>query len=62
MGKQTDHITPKLQEFIADQHVFFVGTAMKEGRINISPKGMDTLRVTGPNSLVWLNLTGSGNE
>ncbi|MEM9686476.1 MAG: pyridoxamine 5'-phosphate oxidase family protein [Bacteroidota bacterium] len=62
MGKQLDKITPELQEFINDQKLFFVGTAMKEGRVNISPKGMDTLRVTGPNEVVWLNLTGSGNE
>lgn len=62
MGKKFDKITPELQEFIADQKVFFVGTAMREGRINVSPKGMDTLRVTGPNRVVWLNLTGSGNE
>lgn len=62
MGKQLDHITPELQEFIEAQPLFFVGTAMKEGRVNISPKGMDTLRVMSPNEVVWLNLTGSGNE
>ena len=62
MGKKLDKITPELQEFINEQKLFFVGTAMKEGRVNISPKGMDTLRITGPNEVVWLNLTGSGNE
>lgn len=30
--------------------------------MNLSPKGMDSLRVTGPNRVVWLNETGSGNE
>ena len=30
--------------------------------MNVSPKGMDSLRVVGPNELLWLNLTGSGNE
>ena len=49
-------------EFIQDQKVFFVGTAAQEGRVNVSPKGMDTLRVVGPNRVIWLNLTGSGNE
>jgi len=62
MAKKLDYITPELAEFIGQQHIFFVGTAMEEGRINVSPKGMDSLRVTGPNKVVWLNLTGSGNE
>ena len=48
--------------FIREQHLFFVGTAGAEGFINVSPKGMDTFRVTGPSEVVWLNLTGSGNE
>lgn len=62
MGKKLDKITPELQEFIGNQKMFFVGTAAEEGRVNISPKGMDTFRVIGPNKIIWLNLTGSGNE
>lgn len=62
MGKKLDKITPELQEFISNQKMFFVGTAADEGRVNISPKGMDTFRVAGPNKIIWLNLTGSGNE
>lgn len=62
MGKKIDSLTPELTEFIKEQKIFFVGTAMKEGRVNISPKGMDSFRVLGPNKIVWLNLTGSGNE
>ena len=62
MGKHLDYITPELQEFIADQKIFFVGTAMQEGHINVSPKGLDSLRVINKNEVVWLNLTGSGNE
>jgi len=54
---QNEHI-----RFIREQHLFFVGTAGGEGFINVSPKGMDTFRVTGPSEVVWLNLTGSGNE
>jgi hypothetical protein len=57
---------PSLQDahirFIGEQHLFFVGTAGSEGFINVSPKGMDTFRVTSPSEVVWLNLTGSGNE
>lgn len=62
MGKQLPEITPELQKFIKKQHIFFVGTAAADGRVNVSPKGYDSLRVLGPNKLVWLNLTGSGNE
>lgn len=50
------------REFIGQQPMFFVATAPEEGRINLSPKGMDTLKVLGPNKIAWLNLTGSGNE
>ncbi|MCF7560201.1 pyridoxamine 5'-phosphate oxidase family protein [Sabulilitoribacter multivorans] len=62
MSKILSEITPELQDFIKEQKIFFVGTAAQEGRVNVSPKGHDTLRVLGPNKLVWLNLTGSGNE
>ncbi len=62
MAEQFDCLTREHIDFIGRQAVFFVGTAGGEGRINVSPKGLDTLRVLGPNRVVWLNLTGSGNE
>ena len=62
MGKRLDRLPTNLQNFIADQKIFFVATARKDGRINISPKGLDGLRIINPNRVVWLNLTGSGNE
>ena len=62
MGKQLPHITPVLSEFISRQRMFFVGTAASDGRVNVSPKGMDSLRVLNPNTVAWLNVTGSGNE
>ncbi len=62
MGKMFNEINSELTTFIENQKIFFVGTAAAEGRVNISPKGMDTLRVLGSNKVVWLNLTGSGNE
>lgn len=55
-------LTPEQIAFIHAQHVFFVGTAAQDGRVNISPKGLDTLRVIRPQQVLWLNLTGSGNE
>lgn len=62
MAKFYDTISPLIQEFIENQKVFFVATAAKEGRVNLSPKGMDTFRVLGEDRVMWLNLTGSGNE
>lgn len=55
-------ISAELADFIHRQHIFFVATAPLEGRVNLSPKGMDSLRVISPNRIIWLNLTGSGNE
>ena len=62
MGKQLPGLNARLISFISSQKVFFVSTAMETGRINLSPKGMDSFRVLDDNTVVWLNLTGSGNE
>ncbi|MBD3678181.1 MAG: pyridoxamine 5'-phosphate oxidase family protein [Rhodobacteraceae bacterium] len=62
MAKQFDHIHDTHRAFIEAQHIFFVGSAATAGRVNVSPKGMDGLRVKGPNRILWMNLTGSGNE
>lgn len=62
MGKLLSSLDPFLTEFIHKQKIFFVATAMPEGRINLSPKGIDSFRVLEPNRAIWLNLTGSGNE
>lgn len=62
MARQFPEIDERLQTFIEEQHVYFVATAARDGRVNVSPKGLDSLRVVGPNRVVWLNGTGSGNE
>lgn len=62
MGKQYGKIEDNIKEFINQQKMFFVGTAANDGRVNVSPKGMDTFRVIDENRVLWLNLTGSGNE
>lgn len=51
-----------LRAFIERQRLFFVATADRSGRVNVSPKGMDTLRIKDDNRIFWLNLSGSGNE
>lgn len=63
MGKRFDALQPEQITFIAAQKVFFVATApVPDGRVNLSPKGIDSLRVMSPTHILWLNLTGSGNE
>lgn len=62
MSDLHESLSPEHMAFIEEQHLFFVATAAADGRVNLSPKGHDSLKVTGPNSLVWQNLTGSGNE
>ncbi|MDZ4826443.1 MAG: pyridoxamine 5'-phosphate oxidase family protein [Actinomycetota bacterium] len=56
-------ISPDLTEWIAAQPMFFVATAPNAGgHVNVSPKGLDTLRVLGPRRVAYLDLTGSGVE
>lgn len=62
MADVFESISDRHRAFIEDQHIFFVGTAARDGRVNVSPKGLDSLRVLDPRRVLWLNLTGSGNE
>lgn len=64
MAQQYNSLTPKLQDFIAHQQIFFVATAplAADGHINLSPKGLDSFRILSPNRVAYLDLTGSGNE
>ncbi len=62
MGQRFTELSEKHIQFITDQRIFFVGTSTADSRVNISPKGMDSLKVLGNNRVVWLNVTGSGNE
>lgn len=62
MGKQFTAIEPAHREFIERQHIFFNATAAVEGRVNVSPRDVASLRVLDSNSVVYLDLTGSGNE
>ena len=62
MAQFFEQISDRHRDFIEAQKIFFVATGTANGRINLSPKGMDALRVLTPNRIAWLNLTGSGNE
>jgi hypothetical protein len=64
VGKLYESITPDLAAWIGQQHVFFVATAplAPSGHVNCSPKGLSALRILGPTSVAYLDLTGSGAE
>jgi hypothetical protein len=62
VAEKFEQLNDKHMAFIADQHLYFVGTAGAEGFVNVSPKGMDSFRVIDAKTVAWLNLTGSGNE
>ena len=63
MGKVSTEIDPALARFIERQRVFFVATAPRRGgHVNLSPKGLDTLRILDGRSVAYLDLTGSGVE
>ena len=64
MAKLLASIDDSLRAFIAAQPVFFVATAplATSGHINVSPKGLDTLRILSPTTVAYLDITGSGIE
>jgi hypothetical protein len=63
MGQQFPAIADRHRAFIASQKIFFVASAAPTGgRVNVSPKGMATFRVLGPNEAAYLDSTGSGSE
>ncbi len=64
MGRIYDALDASLNDFIHDQRLFFVATAPRSdtGKVNVSPKGLDTLRVIGPTRVAYLDYTGSGVE
>ncbi|MCC7007922.1 MAG: pyridoxamine 5'-phosphate oxidase family protein [Acidobacteria bacterium] len=64
MGDVHPGIDNTLRAFIEAQHVFFVATAplSAEQHVNVSPKGLDALRVLGPHRVAYLDHHGSGAE
>ncbi len=64
MGARASQLSDSLTAFIAKQKVFFVASAplSPDGHVNLSPKGLDSLRVLSPTRVAYLDLTGSGNE
>ncbi len=64
MGKFHSSISPVHQDFIQNQHLFFVSTAplSGEGHVNLSPKGLDCFRVLNSHQVAYMDLISSGNE
>jgi hypothetical protein len=62
MAQKYSKLNEKFKSFIQQQQMYFIGTADKQGRVNISPKGLDSFKIINDTQVMWLNLTGSGNE
>lgn len=64
MGKVYACIDADLRSFIEAQAMFFVATAPLDGsgHVNVSPKGLDSLRVLDERTVVYLDHVGSGAE
>ncbi len=62
MAEFFNALEQKHMDFIHDQAMFFVATAPKDGRINLSPKGLDCFRILSPTEVAYLDYMGSGNE
>ena len=64
MANTYDKIDESLTEFIHRQQMFFVATAplSTDGHINLSPKGLDSLRILDERTIAYADLTGSGIE
>jgi Pyridoxamine 5'-phosphate oxidase len=62
MAKFYSQLDAQLCEFIDRQQLFFTATAPIDGRINLSPKGIDSFRCLDFDRVAYLDLTGSGNE
>jgi len=64
MAKVYTTISDEIADFMRSQPIFFVASAplTPQGHINLSPKGLDCLRVLSPQQVAYLDITGSGNE
>lgn len=64
MGKEFPEIDERIRRFIERQNLFFVSTAplAADGRVNCSPKGLDSLRILGPRQVAYADIGGSGIE
>jgi Pyridoxamine 5'-phosphate oxidase len=62
MAKQFSKLELNHSDFILRQHIFFTASAAETGRVNVSPRSTDALRILSDNTVLYLDRTGSGNE
>lgn len=62
MAQFREALSSALSNFIRNQPIFFVATAAEGSRVNLSPKGLDCLRILDERAVAYLDMTGSGNE
>jgi predicted pyridoxine 5'-phosphate oxidase superfamily flavin-nucleotide-binding protein len=64
MGSIFPELNERLREFISQQKMFFVASAplAADGHVNVSPKGLDCLRILDPTTVAYVDFTGSGIE
>src|ERR1700712_560817 len=62
MAKFQEELNDSLIKIIGEQKIFFTASAPNDGRINLSPKGIDTFHCLDNKTVAYLDLTGSGNE
>jgi hypothetical protein len=57
-------IDDSIRSFIEAQQMFFVATAplAADGHVNLSPRGLPSLRILSSHRVVWLDHVGSGAE
>jgi hypothetical protein len=62
MAKQYSRLEPHHQRFIENQNIFFTASSASSGRVNVSPRSTDLLRIVDDRLAIYLDRTGSGNE
>ncbi len=64
MAKVLPEISAELRAWIEAQPLFFVASAplSGDGHINLSPRGLNCLKVLEPHEVAFYDLVGSGNE
>lgn len=64
MGKVYESIDKDIAGWLKAQPMFFIGTSplAESGHINLSPKGLDTLRIVNEHTVAYADYGGSGIE
>ena len=62
MAKQFPSIDSKHRAFIENQYIFFTASATDTSRVNLSPRPSLSFRVVDENTVLYLDMTGSGSE